>query len=217
MAGDDSGPAAAAANGTARRPRKPKRPEFEFFGPYLGPLGILLGLPAVCYALVYACNASGCMHLAPSFSIPGFPAGQRLFSWQALGVYCAWFAFQVALHLLLPGKRREGVVLPNGSRLRYKLNGGWGLAPLLAAAAADYELGPSCRGLLVAVHCWRVARQRRGLVHLVVPVCCRAALVATIRYPLRLPPHASAGLQSMVISVGLVLYLGFYRRSLDLG
>lgn len=148
MAGDDSGgPAAAAANGSARRPRKPKRPEFEFFGPYLGPLGILMGLPAVCYALVYACNASGCMHLAPSFSIPGFPPGQRLFTWQALAAYCAWFAFQAALHLLLPGKRREGVVLPNGSRLRYKLN----------------------------------------------------------------------GLQNMVISVGLVLYLGFYRRSLDLG
>ncbi len=126
MAGDDSGgpaAAAAAANGTTRRPRKPKRPEFEFFGPYLGPLGILLGLPSVCYALVYACNASGCMHLAPRFSIPGFPPGQRLFTWQALAVYCAWFAFQAALHLLLPGKRREGVVLPNGSRLRYKLNG----------------------------------------------------------------------------------------------
>lgn len=27
----------------------------------------------------------------------------------------------------------------------------------------------------------------------------------------------AAGLQNMVISVGLVLYLGFYRRSLDLG
>ena len=38
------------------------------------------------------------------------------------------------------------------------------------------------------------------------------------------PPHlpllcwcGGAGLQNMVISVGLVLYLGFYRRSLDLG
>ena len=143
MAGDDSGgPAAAAANGSARRPRKPKRPEFEFFGPYLGPLGILLGLPAVCYALVYACNASGCMHLAPRFSIPGFPPGQRLFTWQALVAYCAWFAFQAALHLLLPGKRREGVVLPNGSRLRYKLNGGW--VGGCAAAGAGCWPGIAC-------------------------------------------------------------------------
>lgn len=137
-----NGGAAAAANGVeheqaeqqekepqaaSTRPKQQQRshsPEFEFFGPYVGPLGIVLGLPAVIYALVYACNASGCMHLAPAFSIPGFPPGQRLFSWQALAVYVGWFALQVALHLLLPGKRRQGVVLPDGSRLDYKLNGG---------------------------------------------------------------------------------------------
>ena len=28
-------------------------------GPWIGPLGIMLGLPAVCYALVYTCNAGG--------------------------------------------------------------------------------------------------------------------------------------------------------------
>lgn len=107
-----------------QRQKRAHGPEFEFFGPYLGPLGIVFGLPAVIYALVYACNASGCMHLAPAFSIPGFPRGQRLFSWQALAVYVGWFVLQVALHLLLPGKRRQGVVLADGSRLPYKLNGG---------------------------------------------------------------------------------------------
>ena len=30
---------------------------------------------------------------------------------------------QVALHLVLPGKRQQGVPLPDGSRLTYKLNG----------------------------------------------------------------------------------------------
>ncbi|KAL4441297.1 hypothetical protein ABPG77_011534 [Micractinium sp. CCAP 211/92] len=137
-----TGGAAAAANGVAydeaehrqgrqqqaastqrQRQQRAHSPEFEFFGPYVGPLGIVLGLPAVIYALVYACNSSGCMHLAPTFSIPGFPPGQRLFSWQALAVYVGWFVLQVALHLLLPGKRRQGVVLPDGSRLNYKLNG----------------------------------------------------------------------------------------------
>lgn len=44
-------------------------------------------------------------------------------SWQALAVYVAWFGFQVALHLLLPGKERQGVVLPTGERLTYKLTG----------------------------------------------------------------------------------------------
>ena len=28
-------------------------------GPWMGPLGIMLGLPGVCYALVYTCNAGG--------------------------------------------------------------------------------------------------------------------------------------------------------------
>jgi len=33
-----------------------------------------------------------------------------------------WFFSLVALHLLLPGKRVQGVVLPDGSKLTYKLN-----------------------------------------------------------------------------------------------
>ena len=33
--------------------------EYEFLGPWIGPVGIMLGLPGVCYALVYTCNAGG--------------------------------------------------------------------------------------------------------------------------------------------------------------
>ena len=136
---DGAGGGGSGSSGAAASKRPPRRhsdhePEFEFFGPYFGPLGIMLGLPAVCYFLVYACNASGCMHLAPRFSIPGFPPGQRLFTWQAVGVYLAWFGLQFALHLVLPGKRRQGVVLPDGGRLTYKLNGA-------AAAAAAVVAG----------------------------------------------------------------------------
>jgi hypothetical protein len=35
-------------------------------GPWLGPLGIMLGLPGVCYALVYTCNAGGKLSEQPS-------------------------------------------------------------------------------------------------------------------------------------------------------
>lgn len=56
-----------------------KQPHFEFMGPYVGPLGIIFGLPAVCYALVWACNVGGCLELAPRLSVPGFPPGQRFF------------------------------------------------------------------------------------------------------------------------------------------
>ena len=95
---------------------------FEFFGPYIGPIGILFGLPFVCYGLVYACNADGCLHLS-QFSIPGFPAGQRFFTWEAVAVFLGWMTLQIALHLVLPGRKAQGVQLPDSSRLTYKLNG----------------------------------------------------------------------------------------------
>jgi hypothetical protein len=34
-----------------------------------------------------------------------------------------WFAFQAVLYLVLPGEIADGVPLPDGSRLKYKLNG----------------------------------------------------------------------------------------------
>ena len=100
-------------------------PEFEFMGPTAGPLGMVLGLPAVCYGLFYACNAGGCLGLSQPGRLLGFPPAQRLFTWQALAVYLAWFACQAALHLLLPGRRAQGTKLPDGTQLTYKLNGEW--------------------------------------------------------------------------------------------
>jgi len=38
-------------------------------------------------------------------------------------VFVGWFGGLAALHLILPGKMVQGVPLPNGSRLTYKLNG----------------------------------------------------------------------------------------------
>ena len=119
---------------------------FEFFGPYLGPIGILLGLPAVCYGLVFACNASGCLSLAPQLQVPGFPAGQRFFTAEALAAVLGWFAFQLLLHVLLPGRRRQGTVLADGSRMTYKLNGACGVrgaaARSLARSLAHRPLTP---------------------------------------------------------------------------
>jgi Delta14-sterol reductase len=95
---------------------------FEFFGPYIGPIALLVGLPALCYALVYACNPQGCLRLAP-FSVPGFPPGQSFFSWEATAIFILWIVLQVVLHLILPGPRVKGVQLPDGSHLSYKLTG----------------------------------------------------------------------------------------------
>lgn len=97
--------------------------QFEFCGPRLGPLAIMAGLPAVCYGLVAACNASGCLQLRPRLLLPGWPAATPIFTWQACWVWLGWMAFQIALHLLLPGQRRQGTELRDGTRLTYKLTG----------------------------------------------------------------------------------------------
>lgn len=46
----------------------------------------------------------------------------------------AWFAAQAALHLLLPGPLIEGVLLPTGKKLKYKLTGFKNLLVTLAVA-----------------------------------------------------------------------------------
>ena len=70
--------------------------EFEFGGPYAGPLAIMLALPAVCYALVYACNATACYKLTAPFAVPGFPPGTAVFSWHAVGVVVSWMLFMAS-------------------------------------------------------------------------------------------------------------------------
>jgi delta14-sterol reductase len=81
----------------------------------------MLGLPGVCYALVRVCNPASCLQLAP-FALPPAPAGGYV-SAAGFAAYFGWMALCVALHLLLPGERRQGTQLPDGTRLTYKLNG----------------------------------------------------------------------------------------------
>jgi protein-S-isoprenylcysteine O-methyltransferase Ste14 len=52
-------------------------------------------------------------------------------TWEAMGVYLGWFAFQAVLQLVAPGEVVDGLPLPDGSRLRYKING---LAALIITA-----------------------------------------------------------------------------------
>ena len=99
-------------------------PHYEFGGPIAGPLALFVILPLVPYLLVFLCNSGDCLSFIRGYSsIPGLPAGARLASWEAFGVFCVWIGLQAALHLLLPGRWREGVVLPNNHRLTYKFTG----------------------------------------------------------------------------------------------
>ena len=120
--------------GTSKSSGHAKTTHYEFMGPP-GALAIILGLPAVCYGLVFFCNEDACLRLdsLPS-SFPDPPANMPLFSVEACLVFLGWMAFCVAAHVALPGVVKQGTPLPDGSRLTYKLNGLAVLALTLAIA-----------------------------------------------------------------------------------
>ncbi|KAL0637361.1 erg24, C-14 sterol reductase [Maublancomyces gigas] len=100
---------------------------YEFGGP-LGALAVTLGTPFLTYALYFTCNEAGCPSpefLADpvgTFQTSLWPGWSGIFSAKATGYYLAyWFAL-VAMQYVLPGKTAEGVVLTNGTRLKYKVN-----------------------------------------------------------------------------------------------
>jgi delta14-sterol reductase/lamin-B receptor len=59
----------------------------------------------------------------------------------ALGVYLAWFLFQVILERLLPGRTVLGTPLPDGTRLPYRINGLLAMAVSLVAVLVGYSAG----------------------------------------------------------------------------
>ena len=99
---------------------------YEFGGP-IGSIATMVSLPAVVYALYFLCNADYCLD-ASNWSeawarLPTGAALAELWSWDALWVVLAWMGFQIVLAALLPGDTVDGVLLRDGSRLKYTLNG----------------------------------------------------------------------------------------------
>jgi len=111
---------------------------FEFLGPWFGPLGIVFGLPVVCYALALLCSDKGCFTLSP-MSIPPLDVKMNdVVHLSGISVFLGWIIFVAGLHFLLPGKLVEGVKLPNGGRLTYKMNA---LAVLAVTLAGVFIFG----------------------------------------------------------------------------
>ena len=105
-------------------------PNFEFeFGGIPGAAGIIIVLPLVIFLLFFGCDATFCVQFGSIPSLPkvvaaGFTSGgTSLWSWTAAAVVTAWMLLHFLLYLLLPGPVAEGVQLPNGTRLKYKITG----------------------------------------------------------------------------------------------
>ncbi|CAM9900766.1 unnamed protein product [Discosporangium mesarthrocarpum] len=89
---------------------------------------IVFLLPPLVLALFFFCRKEYCLWglqfntLGDALNgLPGSPLG--LFKPMAFYVCIGWLFFQVLLDRLLPGEIVEGVVLKDGSRLKYKMNG----------------------------------------------------------------------------------------------
>lgn len=118
---------------------------YEFGGP-IGALGITVLLPLVCYFLVYACNEDGCAEVSRlaregARALPGFPRGMPIAGVSGGIAALGWMTFTVIAHVLIPGIEKEGVVLADGTRLKYKLNGFRVLMATVVAGAIGTRAG----------------------------------------------------------------------------
>ena len=73
-----------------------QQPEYEFFGPSVGPLGIVVGLPAVMYGLYGFCGKHGCVSLFP-FEYPEPQLPETLLSLEGFLVYFGWILAVVSI------------------------------------------------------------------------------------------------------------------------
>lgn len=97
--------------------------EFEFGGP-LGATAVMISLPLVIVGLYAGCGRNGCASgLASAAAMFKSMQLPQLWDWTAAAVVFGWTALHFALYVLLPGPRVEGVVLRDGSRLKYPING----------------------------------------------------------------------------------------------
>ncbi|XP_069036304.1 delta(14)-sterol reductase TM7SF2 [Lepisosteus oculatus] len=156
----------------------PRTTEMEFGGT-LGALCLPALLPLSVLYLLSACDTPGARLLQWPPPLPG-PA--QLWHPHALAVALGWLALQGALYLLPLGKVVEGMVLRDGSRLRYPINGFHALcisAALLGLAVwAGLPLGSLYELLLPLAAC------AAGLSFLLSLLLYLKALAA--------PPHALA-------------------------
>jgi len=107
----------------ARKAGGKPQPEYEFGGP-AGAAGVMLLLPLVIGFLYAGCGKHGCIRL-PEDALDVLAAAPLapLWDWTAAAVVAGWTALHFLLYVALPGPRVEGVVLADGSRLKYPMNG----------------------------------------------------------------------------------------------
>jgi len=122
---------------------KSSKHHYEFGGP-IGAFGTMVGLPIAIVSLTAMCSGNYCV--TPSNindALKHVPSFDELFSLSAFGVVVGWMVFQIALERVLPYTEADGVLLPTGQKLRYRISGHLQLWVSLAVVLAAHFLVPN--------------------------------------------------------------------------
>eukprot|EP00301_Raphidiophrys_heterophryoidea_P023405 c7311_g1_i1.p1 GENE.c7311_g1_i1~~c7311_g1_i1.p1 ORF type:complete len:441 (-),score=90.12 c7311_g1_i1:69-1391(-) len=117
-------------------------PHYEFGGP-IGAVGVIVGLPVAVVALSSLCTRDYCVTPSNISSVfQHLPSVGDLFSLSAFGVIVGWMVFQILLERFLPFSEADGVLLPNGQRLKYRISGHLQLWVSLVCVVIAHFLAP---------------------------------------------------------------------------
>eukprot|EP00747_Dinoflagellata_sp_TGD_P222326 gnl/TRDRNA2_/TRDRNA2_94041_c0_seq1.p1 gnl/TRDRNA2_/TRDRNA2_94041_c0~~gnl/TRDRNA2_/TRDRNA2_94041_c0_seq1.p1 ORF type:complete len:467 (-),score=66.84 gnl/TRDRNA2_/TRDRNA2_94041_c0_seq1:53-1453(-) len=165
-------------------------PHYEFNGPP-GAVGIMLGLPFGVYALFFVCGGNYCLSWDWPPKMPPLPESiAALWSSEAALIFLAWFGFQVVLERLLPCKIGEGVVLKDGTRLKYRLNGHLAFWVSLAVLFLPWLPQFDSNGSFVGTRAMQLARIYDLYLGLATAAIVFSALLSTYLYARSFRPGA---------------------------
>ncbi|KAJ2351962.1 erg24, C-14 sterol reductase, partial [Coemansia sp. RSA 2611] len=112
------------SGGAVLNPRTTHR---EFMG-FPGSVAVMTITTIVLYVWYFSCNETAGCQLPVTQSqwsaIAAHAADCRSYvSLEALAIYTMWWSWLVVLYFVIPGRTVQGVVLRNGQRLDYPING----------------------------------------------------------------------------------------------
>lgn len=113
-------------NHSIQKMTKQEKIHYEFGGP-IGAFFVVVSLPFVIWGLYLLCNDSVCLNNPLEFDwkawLNNLPPLTSFVTCEAFYMYFGWMAFHFLLEAILPGEVVEGVVLPDKTRLLYRMSG----------------------------------------------------------------------------------------------
>ncbi|KAJ2782840.1 erg24, C-14 sterol reductase [Coemansia javaensis] len=189
----------------------PRTTHREFFGAP-GAAAVMVLTVAVVFVWYFSCSASaGCqlpLTAAQWARIAAGAADYRAYvSPRAVAYYALWWLWLALLYFAIPAPRAQGVVLRNGQRLHYPINGLPSLLVTTAVAALAYAVRGAGPFLWIADHYFQLA-----VASLLFSTAQAAAVYA---YSFRRRPARDPVLLALAGNSGNVLYDFFIGRELN--